>query len=292
MFLENDFLKIEVTTKGGSFTSIFDKTKNEELLYQINKDSWQGQDIFIFPFIARLKDGYYLNLNKKYELKNHGLIRYMEGVIESLSKDKLTITFESNEETLARYPFKFKASITYQIIQKTIEISYKILNLNENEMPFMLGAHPAFRLPGKLLDNEFNIDGNYLIFNNKENISRIRQDDSFSFCIDEEPDFIKGSRLDLSKKLFSKIDTIILKADDFNQVLLNKTNGSKLNIKIGNAPYVALWSDGLKGDLICIEPWFGLPDYLEPEREIIKKKAINILESYKSFNYKYIIEVI
>ena len=259
MFLENDFLKIEVTTKGGSFTSIFDKTKNEELLYQINKDSWQGQDIFIFPFIARLKDGYYLNLNKKYELKNHGLIRYMEGVIESLSKDKLTITFESNEETLARYPFKFKASITYQIIQKTIEISYKILNLNENEMPFMLGAHPAFRLPGKLLDNEFNIDGNYLIFNNKENISRIRQDDSFSFCIDEEPDFIKGSRLDLSKKLFSKI--------------------------------VALWSDGLKGDLICIEPWFGLPDYLEPEREIIKKKGINILESYKSFNYKYIIEV-
>ena len=70
MLLENDYLKVIINPNGGCFASIFDKTTNKEILYQPIKESWQGQDVFIFPFVARLKEGKYLVNNKEYYLKN------------------------------------------------------------------------------------------------------------------------------------------------------------------------------------------------------------------------------
>ena len=58
-YIENQYLKVGVHLHGGSLASIYDKEKCEELLYQPKPDSWQGQDIAIFPFIARLKDKVY-----------------------------------------------------------------------------------------------------------------------------------------------------------------------------------------------------------------------------------------
>ena len=74
--IENEFLKVAVNINGGSLTSIYDKTNNKELLYQPDGKSWAGQDVVIFPFVARLKDGKYTYNNDTYSMKNHGLIRY------------------------------------------------------------------------------------------------------------------------------------------------------------------------------------------------------------------------
>ena len=97
--LENEYLRLKIKDQGGSMTSIFDKKKNEECLYQPLSNSWQGQDIFIFPFIARLKDGYYLHNGKRYEFKNHGLIRYMVGEM-SCDEKRAKVSFKSDADTL------------------------------------------------------------------------------------------------------------------------------------------------------------------------------------------------
>lgn len=89
MKTENEYISLEINEKGGCLKSIFDKKRNVELLYQPLQDSWQGQDIFIFPFIARLKDGTYTIDDKEYSLKNHGLLRYMNS---SLSLEKTEIS--------------------------------------------------------------------------------------------------------------------------------------------------------------------------------------------------------
>lgn len=54
--IENSFLRVEIESLGGALSSIFDKENNDEILYQPEVDSWQGQDVAIFPFVARLKD--------------------------------------------------------------------------------------------------------------------------------------------------------------------------------------------------------------------------------------------
>lgn len=290
MKLKNEYINLEITKNGGSLTSIFDKENNKELLYQPIKDSWQGQDIFIYPFIARLKDGYYLDNGNRYEFKNHGLIRYMEGE-EVDNGDSLSVIFRSDEETLSRYPYEFKAVINYKIIKKHIEISYEIQNLSGKTMCFMLGAHPAFRVSGVDKEDHFDMSGTYVEFDNDSPISLIPQEETASFCLDEQPNFITGNKLELDKEVFKKVNTIILKADNFSKVVLHRNDGSILTVNKGNASYIALWSDGPKGDFVCIEPWFGIPDEVDVKRELKDKKGVEKLEPNGAFKFKYTIEI-
>ena len=66
MYIENNFLKVEVTLEGSSLTSIYDKKNNVELLYQKDQRSWMGQDVVIFPIIAGIKDRECIVEGKKY----------------------------------------------------------------------------------------------------------------------------------------------------------------------------------------------------------------------------------
>ena len=290
MKLENEYVSIDVTTCGGSLNSIYDKKRNEELLYQPHLDSWSGQDIFIFPFIARLKNGYYLHNGKRYDLKNHGLLRYMIGEDESVEGQNIKVVFKSDDKTLIRYPFSFEASITYVLNGNAIEISYDILNTGYDKLPFEMGAHPAFKLPGVKKKDEFDIRGNYIKFDKVEKLKLVELEETASFVVDTI-DYLETDTIALSKKLFNDINTIILKADDFKEVHLVKKDGSILTIDKGNAPYIALWSDKKFGDYIAIEPWFGLPDLNEPEREIYNKPNMLFLNRNEHFKFAYKIKI-
>ena len=143
MIIENNILKIDVNLNGGALTSIFDKRSNEELLYQKDERSWMGQDVVIFPFVARLKDGSYLYDNKEYFMKNHGLIRYntLDVIYHDLTK--IVLGFQYNEETLLQYPFKFNFEISYELIDNILKIEYHVYNVDDKVMYFNVGGHPA-----------------------------------------------------------------------------------------------------------------------------------------------------
>ena len=287
--LENEYLRLKVKDQGGSMTSIFDKIKNEECLYQPLTNSWQGQDIFIFPFIARLKDGYYLHNGKKYEFKNHGLIRYMTGDILSEEK-RIIVSFKSNSETIERYPFNFEANIIYELIENEIKITYEIINKSNEKLPFELGAHPAFLVPGRLLNEYFELKGNTITIDKKRKLIQMELEETGSF-IKGERIFDESNVIEVDRELFLKEKTLILKASDINEFELNKINGSKITVKKGDAPFVAIWSDKAWGNYICIEPWFGLPDYLDVNREITEKPYMNFVDVGSKFIYSYIIKV-
>jgi len=286
--LENEYLRIAVKDEGGSLTSIFDKKNNKECLYQPLANSWQGQDIFIFPFIARLKDGYYLHNEQKYELKNHGLIRYMKGEIIK-ENNQIKIIFKSDEETLKRYPFNFEAIINYSLKENEVVINYEIQNINEVEMPFELGAHPAFMIPGKIDNNPFILDGNSIEFDSKNNLIQMKLDDTGCFIVDEIN--YSKKKIDLSKDLFKKENTLILKSKNVKKFKLNKIDGSSLTLKKGEAPFIAVWSDKEFGNYVCIEPWFGVPDFMNPIREISNKKYMEKIKPNSKFEYSYSIKI-
>ncbi|MFA6829740.1 MAG: hypothetical protein WCR67_03445 [Bacilli bacterium] len=291
MEIENQFLRIAVSNNGGSMTSIYDKKRSKELLYQPIPNSWKGQDVFIFPFIARLKDGNYQVKGKTYEMKNHGLIRYMAGNEMKMPNGDINISFASNEETLKQYPFDFAADSNYHLDGRKLTITYRVSNTGNEDMPFMIGAHPAFMLPGKKTRDEFDISGNYLLFAKRYHMKRIFQDDSFSYCIGEEK-FRHSDKIMLSKELFNDINTIILKAKEFDYVDLIKVDGSAIRISKPNISYLAIWSDTQWGNYVAIEPWEGIPDELCPEKEMSKKKAIKILKPGENYIFSYSIEII
>ena len=291
MKTENEYLSIEINEEGGCLKSIFDKKRNQELLYQPHPDSWKGQDVFIFPFIARLKDQTYTIDGKEYSMKNHGLLRYMKATL-SLEKNKdIKATFESNEETLKQYPFLFRAYGLYHLEKNTLEVSYHIFNLSDRDMPFEVGAHPAFRLPGVRKEEEFDISGNVIRFRKRMHLRRIAQEETASFNLGEVK-YRHTDSIPLSRKLFQEIPTLILKAEDIDQVTLEKKDGTKLVIHKGNIPYLAIWSDKAYGDYVAIEPWDGLPDYVDAKKEMSEKKAISILKPKKEYTFRYQMDVL
>ncbi len=286
MKLENEYLKVEVTPNGGSLTSIFDKKRNKELLYQPLKDSWQGQDVFIFPFIARLKDGIYEDHGQTYSMKNHGLIRYMEGITKGNS-----IIFESNEDTLKLFQYQFKAEAQFELNDKTLTVKYIITNTGDSDLPFEIGGHPAFKVPGTRLNDEFNMNGNYIKFPKALDLQIVDMDESGRFVKDIIP-FIYADRIETTKNLFKSINTIILKADQIPYVDLVKNDGSALRVHKGNIKYLALWSDLAFGDYIAVEPWEGLPDKINPQLEFSEKEDMMTLSKNQTYTFSYRIEIL
>ena len=290
MELENAYLRIKINSRGANFTSIYDKKRNEELLYQPLSNSWSGQDVFIFPFVARLKDGHYFINNQEYKMKNHGLIRYMDGQ-EEIKDNVLSVKFTYSDQTLRQYPYKFNAEATYKLEDSKIIITYKINNIDDKDMPFMVGGHPGFKLPGQLKEEEFDISGNKLVFDKTHNFQRMDFDIDYHFCNKLVP-YINSDTIELNKQLFKKMPTIVLKNDDINYVNLVKTDGSTLRVYCKEAKYLAIWSDDKFGNYVAIEPWNGLPDYIDNPLEFTKKKDMMFLKPNKEYCFYYQIEIL
>ena len=290
MKTENEYLSLEVNENGGCLKSIYDKKRDKELLYQTIEESWKGQDIFIFPFIARLKDGNYTVDNKEYRMRNHGLIRYMKADMVLEDNNDIKASFTSDENTLLQYPFSFKAYSLYHLSRNRIDISYHILNTDNRDMPFEVGAHPAFMLPGEKKDDEFDISGNTILFTKKMKLERILQEKTASFNI-KDIDYEETDHIELSKALFHEIPTLILKAKDIDQVTLKKKDGSRITIHKRKSSFLALWSDQKWGNYVAIEPWDGLPDYVDCPKEMKDKKEIKMLKPNDEYVFSYSIEI-
>lgn len=288
--IENEFLKLKTNEMGGHLSSIFDKKKNTEIIYQPLEKSWQGQDIFIFPFIARLKDGFYIYKGKRYEFKNHGLIRYMKGEYFSNNENEEGYIFRSDFETKERYPFDFVATVKYKLNGNEIECEYSVRNCDNEEMPFEIGMHPAFLLPGSFKSDVFEMKDNKIVFNGANELVRLKQDDTFSFMTSEK-EIIKNNEMDLSKDLFRKINTYIFESKNINNIVLYKKDNSKITLNFNHSQFIAVWSDNYYGNYVCIEPWSGLPDYIDPKREISEKPFMKFLKPGKTFKYSYSIKV-
>ncbi len=286
--IENEFLKVAVNEKGGSMTSIYDKKRGKELLYQPIKDSWKGQDVFIFPFVARLVDQTYTYRGKSYSMKNHGLIRYMTGKGES-DRTSLHVDFHSDEDTLLHYPFSFFASSHYELKGNVLLVSYVIRNESEEDMPYMVGGHPAFLLPGTRTDKEFDISGNKIVFEKKTGLVRITQEETCSFNTGVE-DYGTVKEIPLSKKLFEKINTYIFKADGFDTIRLEKSDASSITMR-KKSKYLALWSGNSYGNFVAIEPWNGIPDYQDADPELDRKIGMNILSPKQETTFSYSLEI-
>jgi hypothetical protein len=47
-----------------------------------------------------------------------------------------------------RLSFRFRLKIGYQLNGRDLTVAWRVENLNEKEMPFAIGAHPGFMMPG------------------------------------------------------------------------------------------------------------------------------------------------
>lgn len=282
--IENEILRVEATTDGGTLNAVVDKRNDEQLLYAGDDPrAWNERDVSIFPFVGRLKGGQYTSDGKVYRMGIHGFVNSMAFAARRISNEEVELSVCDDETTREKFPFRFEYRVRYRVAGDTLTTSLTAVNRDSRVMPFMLGGHQAYRLDAIERESETDTSMNSIVFPDKT-YTRATLDASGCFVAGEEPFAVDGP-IDLGKATFRQYPTLMLK-DVSGKVEVRRPTRT-LTYDLGCVPVLALWSHDKFGAYVCVEPWFGQPDTVAPDPELSKKEGIRLLQPNESFTYAY-----
>ena len=145
--LENDELLVQVRDHGAELRSIKERADETEYLWRGDPTWWKYSSPLLFPIVGKLVDGKYRVDGKTYELPAHGLARISDFELVEQKADAIRFALGWTEETLTKYPWKFRVEVSYALVGRSIRVAWDVTNEDATEMVFSIGAHPAFRCP-------------------------------------------------------------------------------------------------------------------------------------------------
>ncbi len=286
--IQNQFLSIKVLEKGAELCSIKSIASNQEFMWQADPEIWGSHAPNLFPVIGSLKKDGFVHNGKEYPMSKHGFIRNNKNVqLHSKTKTSLCFVLKSDEQTRSMYPFEFEFYIHYLLEGNQLQVKYDVINKDSDPMLFCLGGHPAFACP--LYKNEKYSDY-YLEFEQKENAHTWNIVEGG--LIGEEGKLILNdtNKINLCSDLFSN-DALIFKHLKSSSVQLKNKNGSfSLKMKFTDFPYLGIWAKP-NAPYVCIEPWIGIADSENSNREFSQKEIIQSLDPNKTFTASYSIAI-
>ena len=144
--IRNEQLSVCVQEKGAELQSILG-SDGTQYLWQGDPKYWPDRALNIFPYVARLTDGFYELDGQRYSMDIHGLAPYLPFVLTEKTDTAMVLELSASEATRRAYPRDFTFSIRYALRENTLEITYQVGNRDEKTMYFGLGGHPGFNVP-------------------------------------------------------------------------------------------------------------------------------------------------
>ena len=255
--LANEHLTVEVSSHGAELCSIRGNASGQEYLWQADPTYWKRHSPVLFPIVGSVWENQYRHADKSYPLSQHGFARDMDFELVSQSETEVLFRLESNEETLAKYPFPFRLEIGYQLIHNQVKVLWSVYNPASTDMYFQIGAHPAFYYPDYMPETT---ECGYFSFDRTDNLSYILISEKGCVSLQTYPLNLQDGLLPLDTHTFDH-DALILENGQVNEVrLLDKNKQAYLALRF-SAPVVGLWSPPAKNaPFVCIEPWYGRCD--------------------------------
>jgi galactose mutarotase-like enzyme len=279
--IKNTFLTATINSFGAELCSL-KNNENKEYIWEGNPVFWGKHSPILFPIVGTLKNNSYQYNETEYHLPRHGFARDMDFELVNKKENSVTFSIQSSEESLKVYPFIFELQIIYTLDKNSLNIEYKVINKGKSKMPFSIGAHPAFALPGNF--------ENYAI--------QFEKEESLEYYLLEN-DLIsnKTKTLELQNKLVPlnyqlfENDALIFKKLESNSVTILENSNPKLRVNFNNFPSLGIWTK-MNAPFLCIEPWFGYSDTNENSGNLFEKEGIQILEENKTFRSEFSIEIL
>ena len=285
--LENKKIKIAVDTDGAQLQELILKKDDKNYLWHGNSKYWGRRAPVLFPIVGRLKDDKYSYKGQEYEMTQHGFARDKEFELVEQSKNHLTYSLEQSRDTLEKYPFKFRLQIKYTIQGNSLDISYRIINQDQKDIYFSIGAHPAFYWP--LAENEKKEDY-YLEFEKKEKAAKYLLE---AGLLNHQKEIILNNQkiIELSPDIF-KDDALVFKDLKSEKVTLkSKKSEREVKMEFKNFPYLGIWSQSAEAPFICLEPWQGIADSVDSSGKIKEKEGIRQLKVGEEFKCTHTITI-
>ena len=255
--LENDLLKVTITSWGAQVKSVITKADGLERMWQADPAVWGYHAPILFPYAGRLKD---CRLDAKGQSfaapPKHGFARTTDHSLVCRTKDTLVLQITHTEHTLAVWPYRFRLLSAFTLDGNTLLHTLTVENQDEAKMPFGIGFHPAFTIP---LDENHRAEDYELRFSQNES----------PLCLGMSPQgLVDGTCYSLGHNIRAiPIDSHLFDHDShcmFNLQsqtlgLYEKDSTRAVVCTIAGFPYTLIWSKPGEPKFICIEPWMSLP---------------------------------
>ena len=261
--ISSESLKVTISTMGAEITSV--KKGKKELIWQADPSVWKGHAPLLFPICGGLKDDKFIYDGKEYIMPKHGFARNSEFEVETVSEDSATFLLKSNDETKKCYPFDFELRVIYSLKENELTVTYDIKNTTDGSMYFSIGAHEAYSCPNGI--GEWSV-----IFEKDEDLIATPVDGPL-LTYDENV-ILKNSRILPLKDEYFEIDALVFQNLKSRKLTLkNDKTDYEIKLDFDGFPYLLIWTKP-NAKYICIEPWYGIPDFLGSDFDITKKKGI------------------
>ena len=276
--LKNNHFLVSISKIGAEIISIENTNENKQILWTPNQTHWNRTAPNLFPIVGRLKNDEYHYNQKTFKMLQHGFARNLEFEVSKSTETSLSLILKNNETTFEQYPFEYQLEISFILSDFSLDIHYEVLNHSNVEMPFSIGAHPAFAIDKSL-------DSYRLIFDQPFTAERFLIDQGL-YNGHSEPVIENSNELKLNDQLIEN-DAIVFKNPPFYSVSLSDLEGNKLvTVSSSDFHYWGFWSKP-GAPFFCIEPWAGLADSINSNGDLFHKEGIEILapNEFKKFAY-------
>lgn len=275
--LSSDHLCVTILPKGAEICSV--KNKNGlEFIWQADKNVWPRHAPVLFPIVGKLKDNGFLFDRKAYELTQHGFARDCDFVLIEKNKSSCIFELSSDFQTKAFFPFDFRFRISYTLEDSKLTTEYEVMNPMESTLYFSVGAHPGFRCP---LEKNETFEDYYLEFDGADFELSCLSDG----LRDNTTKILKlnNNRISLSAELFDN-DALVFENRQIHSIsLCSSKSDHKIKLQCKDWPYFGVWSKKSCRDFICLEPWYGIADRIDHNKEFTQKDGIMSLGAKESF---------
>lgn len=286
--LENEFLCVEIAEMGAEVTRIYDKTEDNEILWEGNPVYWKRHSPVLFPNVGKTYKNRVLINGTQYPTSQHGFARDNVFTCIEAANEKASFMFRSSEETKEVYPFDFELHINYKLNKKELTVEWQVKNCGDETMYFTIGGHPAFRFakPEETkADYVLKIPG-------KEKIEYVLIDISCGCANVDEVHTLQLSEetYPLSDELFAK-DALVVDNGQIEEAWLCHKDGTPyVGVRSAGFPNYGIWS--VEGaPFVCLEPWMGRCDNVGFNAELSEKPNVNKVEAGEKFIKDYTIVV-
>lgn len=277
--ITNQELTAIINPLGAELTSL--KDNNQEYIWEGNPEFWGKHSPILFPIVGTLKDNTYTYNGKQYSMTRHGFARDNHFAVKAHDSRSVIFSLRSNEETKKQFPFDFELELKYTLKDTALFLDYTVKNTGTEDMPFSIGAHPAFALPGNFEDYS-------LQFEKQETLTSSQLENDL---ISDKTVTIPANEgeLPLAHKLFEN-DALIFRTLQSKNVEIKKKGASFLKVAFEDFPHLGIWTKQ-NAPFLCIEPWQGYSDVFNSDGDLVKKEGIIILNAGKEYNAGFSIQI-
>ena len=265
--ISNEFLTATFSEVGAELKSL--KCDGQEYIWYGDPKFWTGSSPVLFPICSGLKDDEFIYEGKTYKLQKHGFARRATFDVETADGNTATFLLSNENCPQDNYPFQYEFRIIYTLVGKKVTVEYNIRNLTDGDMYFSVGAHEAYHCPEGIENYE-------IIFDQKESLDAYQLDGPL-LTLNTKNYGVDITTLQLDNSLFENDCLIFKNLNSRGVILRNKTTDQKIKVKFEEFPFLLIWTVP-DAPFVCIEPWCGITDPINTNKQFSQKEGIEKIE--------------